>query len=229
MSRNNSNRSQTAQLILFNKPFNTLCQFTGEDGDSTLADFVKIPNVYAAGRLDKDSEGLLLLTDNGLLQHQIANPKNKMEKTYWVQVEGVPFNSDLEDLRHGVEIQDYITKPARVKVIDPPTVWPRNPPIRERKNIPTSWLEIKIKEGKNRQVRRMTAAIGFPTLRLIRAAIGEWHLDDLTIGEHKSIEVDVPSENNSKRRRLPSKVRNGQKNSSHKLAKGLAKRSNRLK
>ncbi len=229
MSRNNSSKSTAAQLILFNKPFNTLCQFTGEDGDSTLADFIKIPKVYAAGRLDKDSEGLLLLTDNGQLQHQIANPKNKMEKTYWVQVEGEPLNSDLEDLRHGIEIQDYVTKPAKIKMIDPPNVWPRNPPIRERKNISTSWLEIKIKEGKNRQVRRMTAAIGYPTLRLIRAAIGEWHLDDLAVGEYKSMEVTVSNQNHNKRRRLPSKIRNGQKNSSHKLAKGLAKRSNRLK
>lgn len=219
-------QSKKVSLVLFNKPFNTLCQFTGESGDSTLADYIKIPNIYPAGRLDKDSEGLLLLTDNGQLQHQIANPKNKMEKTYWVQVEGEPLNSDLEDLRHGVQIQDYVTKPAKVKLIDEPTVWERVPPIRERKNIPTSWLEIKIKEGKNRQVRKMTAAIGFPTLRLIRAAIGQWHLDDLEVGNYNVIEVEAPRPNYqnksasngaNKRRRLPSKVRRGQKTQSHKL------------
>ncbi len=223
MSKKNIKTAKSARLVLFNKPFNTLCQFTGEAGDSTLADYIDLPNIYPAGRLDKDSEGLLILTDNGQLQHQIANPKNKMEKTYWVQVEGQPMNSDLEELRHGVKIQDYISKPAKVRTIEEPNIWQRDPPIRERKNIPTSWLEIKIKEGKNRQVRRMTAAIGFPTLRLIRAQIGQWKLDDIEVGLYQSIEVEAPKPNNSahkggsKRRRLPSKVRRGQKTNSHKL------------
>ena len=183
-----------SKLVLFNKPFNTLCQFTGEAGDSTLADFIDIPDVYPAGRLDKDSEGLLLLTDDGQLQNQIASPKHKMKKTYWVQVEGAPDDDALEPLRRGVNIQNYKTKPAKVRLMTSPEVWPRDPPIRERKNIPTSWLEIIISEGKNRQVRRMTAAIGFPTLRLIRAQIGPWRLDDLTVGQYSIIDVESPKQ-----------------------------------
>lgn len=179
-----------SQLVLFNKPFNTLCQFTGEPGDSTLADYIDIPEVYPAGRLDKDSEGLLLLTDDGRLQHQIANPRNKMAKIYWVQVEGAPNDKDLEPLRLGVMIQKYKTKPAKVELIPAPNLWPRNPPVRERKNVPDTWLKLTIKEGKNRQVRRMTAAIGFPTLRLIRAQIGPWSLNELSPGEYKIIEVE---------------------------------------
>ena len=174
-------------VVLLNKPFNTLCQFTGEKGDSTLADFVDIKNVYPAGRLDKDSEGLLILTNDGSLQHKISHPKFKLEKTYWVQVEGNIDSESLEKLCKGVKLKDGLTKPAKAKTIhlekENFTLWPRNPPIRERKNIPTSWIELTIKEGKNRQVRRMTAAVGYPTLRLIRVQIGDWKINQLQPGE----------------------------------------------
>lgn len=179
-----------SKLILFNKPFNVLCQFTGEANDITLANYLDIPKVYPAGRLDKDSEGLLLLTDDGQLQQKIADPRHKMEKTYWVQVEGEPSDSDLAPLRKGVSIQNYVSKPAKIAIMDAPNVWQRTPPIRQRKNIPTSWLEIRIKEGKNRQVRRMTAAIGFPTLRLIRTQIGDWNLDELQPGDFKALAIN---------------------------------------
>lgn len=172
-------------LILFNKPFNVLCQFTDKDGRKTLYDYIKIKNVYAAGRLDYDSEGLVVLTDDGKLQNKISDPENKMEKSYLVQLEGIPTDTELEKLRKGIQLKDGITKPAKVKIIDDPKVWERNPPIRERKNIPTSWLELKIVEGKNRQVRRMTAAIGYPTLRLIRYSVGEWNINNLQPGEYK--------------------------------------------
>lgn len=172
-------------IILFNKPFDVLCQFTDEKGRSTLADFIKHKNVYAAGRLDRDSEGLLILTDDGNLQHKITDPKNKMRKTYWVQVEGEITDDALKQLQNGVKLKDGFSKPAKVKKIaEPLTLWPRVPPIRERKNIPTSWIELSITEGRNRQVRRMTAATGFPTLRLIRYSVGEWTIDNINNGNH---------------------------------------------
>ncbi len=169
-------------LLAFNKPFNVVCQFRPHADDLTLANFIKQEGVYPAGRLDKDSEGLLLLTDNGNLQHQISQPDQKMLKGYWVQVEGIPAESALAQLRKGVQLKDGMTKPAEVKIMDAPTVWERTPPIRERKSIPTCWLDITISEGRNRQVRRMTAAIGFPTLRLIRYRIGSWYLNNLLPG-----------------------------------------------
>ena len=182
---------QDKKYIKFYKPFDVLSQFTPEDGARALNEFNLPPGVYAAGRLDKDSEGLLLLTDDGPFIEKMLNPKSHEEKTYWVQVEGIPTNEAIRKLCLGVQIQDYMTRPAKVRLLEgEPNLPPRDPPIRVRKNIPTSWLEVKIVEGKNRQVRRMTAAIGFPTLRLVRVAIGEIRLHDLAPGEFKDISHD---------------------------------------
>ncbi len=177
-------------LICFNKPYGVLSQFTPEGRWAGLRDWITLPDVYVAGRLDADSEGLLLLTDDGALQARIADPRYKMEKTYWVQVEGEPTAAALATLETGVMLNDGITRPAKVRLIDPPEhLWPRMPPIRERKNQPTHWLELVIREGRNRQVRRMTAAVGCPTLRLIRVAIGPYSLVDLTPGTWREVAV----------------------------------------
>lgn len=168
---------------MFNKPYKVLTKFTDVGGRKTLADYINIKNIYAAGRLDYDSEGLIVLTDNGKVQHLITNPKNKITKEYLVQVEGIPDESSLDKLRAGVVLNDGLTLPAMIKLISPPSIWARSEPIRQRKNIPDSWLAITIREGRNRQVRRMTANIGYPTLRIIRVKVGEWSLGSLQPGE----------------------------------------------
>jgi 23S rRNA pseudouridine2457 synthase len=179
-----------SKLVLFNKPYGVICQFSPDEKHPCLAEYIPIKEVYPAGRLDHDSEGLLLLTDDGKLQHKIANPKNKMAKTYRVQVDNDITDDAIAQLRKGVQLKDGLTKPAQCKRIDEPeNLWPRDPPVRFRKNIPTSWIELTIREGKNRQVRRMTAAVGFPTLRLIRVRIGEWDLSGLQPGEFRVIDV----------------------------------------
>ncbi|HHT0593774.1 TPA: pseudouridine synthase [Legionella anisa] len=175
------------EIILFNKPYGIVTQFSGENPEHTLTAFINKPDFYAAGRLDKNSEGLLLLTNNGTLQHHLTHPKFNKKKYYWVQVEGIPTETDIEPLKKGLIIKDITYLPAEARLIDEPQLWLRNPPIRFRQNIPTSWLEIILKEGKNHQVRKMTAAIGFPTLRLVRHQIGDWKLENLQPGEYRVI------------------------------------------
>lgn len=175
------------RLLLLNKPFDVLTQFNDADGRATLKDFVPVPGVYPAGRLDRDSEGLLLLTNDGRLQARIADPKHKLPKTYWVQVEGEASEAQLQQLREGVTLNDGPTLPAEARRLQDPTLWPRTPPVRFRKSVPTCWLELIIREGRNRQVRRMTAAVGLPTLRLVRVRIGPWALDGLQPGEWREV------------------------------------------
>lgn len=190
-----------SKIILFNKPYGVLSQFTDDRGRPTLADYIRHKGVYAAGRLDFDSEGLLLLTDDGRLQHQISHPRQKLPKTYWVQVEGEIGPEALSRLSQGVDLKDGRTAPARAQALTQPRVWPRTPPVRERLSIPTSWLELTISEGRNRQVRRMTAAVGHPTLRLIRVAIGNWNLGTLEPGHCREEEVFAAAKAPSRRQR----------------------------
>jgi 23S rRNA pseudouridine2457 synthase len=180
-----------SKIVLFNKPYGVLCQFRAAPARQTLKDFIPIPGVYPAGRLDADSEGLVVLTDDGALQHRISDPRHKLAKVYWAQVEGMPSEQALARLRGGVDLGDFVTRSATAELVPEPTwLWPRNPPIRERKNIPTRWLALGLSEGKNRQVRRMTAAVGFPTLRLIRFSIGAWDVGDLAPGEIRHVDLE---------------------------------------
>ncbi len=189
-----------ARLILLNKPFQVLSQFSNSEGRATLADFLSAPGYRVAGRLDYDSEGLLLLTDDGRLQQRIANPRHKLWKTYWVQVEGDITDEAIRRLTAGLELKDGLTLPARARPLSPPDLWPRRPPVRSRKTVTDSWLELAIREGRNRQVRRMTAAVGFPTLRLVRVRVGDWSLGGLGSGQHRSLAINLPQRPGTGRR-----------------------------
>jgi 23S rRNA pseudouridine2457 synthase len=175
------------RIVLFNKPFNVLTQFTDQAGRLTLKDYIPIEEIYAAGRLDRDSEGLLVLTNDGKLQHQLASPLTKTAKTYWVQVEGIPDLPAIETLQNGVELNDGMTQSAKIVQMEEPQLWQREPPVRFRQAIPTSWLSITLTEGRNRQVRRMTAHVGYPTLRLIRYSIGDWTIDGIDNGRYREV------------------------------------------
>lgn len=176
------------RVVLFNKPWGVLSQFTDRDGRATLADFIELDSVYPAGRLDRDSEGLLVLTDDRQLASRITDPAHRMSKTYWAQVEGAPTEADLQPLRDGVMLKDGQSRPAGCRLLDPPQLWPRDPPVRFRQSIPDSWLELTLREGRNRQVRRMCAAIGFPVLRLVRYRVGSWTVDGLAPGQWRLLE-----------------------------------------
>jgi 23S rRNA pseudouridine2457 synthase len=190
MSENEIAVNEMSRVLLFNKPYGVVCQFSRDGLHPTLADYIPVAEVYAAGRLDTDSEGLLVLTDDGKLQHRITDPQHKLPKTYWVQVEGVPDDRALAQLQNGVMLKDGMTLPAQAELMDEPAnLWLRVPPVRFRQSTPTSWLSLTIREGKNRQVRRMTAAVGFPTLRLIRFSIGDWSLSGLVAGEWREERV----------------------------------------
>ncbi|KZZ13143.1 pseudouridine synthase [Oleiphilus sp. HI0079] len=221
-----------AATLLFNKPFNVLSQFTDSEGRQTLADFISQKDFYPAGRLDYDSEGLMILVSDGQLQARISDPKHKLPKTYWVQVEGDIDAKALNALQKGVELKDGPTKPAKARRIDTPDIWDRNPPVRKRKTVPTSWLELTITEGRNRQVRRMTATVGFPTLRLIRVAIGPWKLDGLSQGESRLQTIHLPSNTASPTKRQQPRRDTSGRNKANRAAFGrpqTGKRGNRIK
>lgn len=227
----------SSNLILFNKPFRVLSQFSAEGDKSTLADYIDIPEFYPAGRLDFDSEGLLLLTNQGALQHIIASPDFKLPKTYWVQVEGEISDDALDKLKQGVELKDGLTKPAHAERIVEPNIWERIPAVRHRENIPTSWLSLQIREGKNRQVRRMTAAVGFPTLRLIRYAIGPYTLENTPVGQWNHItptdsllkEVTHFEAQRKRKTASPNRRRSGEKGPAFSHGERVAKRPARPK
>jgi 23S rRNA pseudouridine2457 synthase len=198
-----------SDIFIFNKPFQVMSQFTDSNGRATLSDYIRIPAIYPAGRLDYDSEGLMILTGDGELQHQISHPRHKLPKTYWVQVEGNISDDALAQLRRGVSLKDGPTLPAQAeRIAEPSHLWPREPPVRYRAAIPTSWLCLQISEGRNRQVRRMTAAVGFPTLRLIRAAIGDWSLEGLAPGESRKITLGNDFKRYARPKRLTNRVLN---------------------